>query len=132
MCIRDRPKCTRKVSVTATAKRPNGYKHTGTLVVFTLSEGDNFSKVKVNELSQVDGVTRARKSGDNKIVFSMAVPAANDDEGKITTVVDAVAKQLAAQVVRPITVNDDNADAALDPANDYTSPATSAPEPAQA
>jgi hypothetical protein len=120
------PKCTRKVTVTATAKRPDGHKHTGTLVVFTLSEGDSFSKVKVNELSQVAGVTRARKSSDNKIVFSMAVPVANDDEGKISEVVDAVAKQLAAQVVRPIAVNDDNADAALDPANDYVAPAQAA------
>jgi hypothetical protein len=121
------PKCTRKVTVTATAKRPDKYKHTGTLVVFTLSEGDDFAKVTVGDLSQVDGVTRARKAG-NSIVFSMATPAANDDEGKITQVVDAVAKQLNAMVVRPIEVKDDNADAALDPANDYVSKAASTPE----
>jgi len=119
------PKCTRKVSVTATAKRPDGYKHTGTLVVFTLSEGDDFTKVKVGELSKVDGVTRARKAGSS-IVFSMAEPAANDDEGKITALVDVVAKELRAQVVRPITVDDDNPDAALDPDNDYVAPVRAA------
>lgn len=120
------PKCTRKVTVKATVQRPDGYKHTGTLVTVTLSEGDDFAKVKAAEVSQVDGVTRARKSGGNVIVFSMATPAANDDEGKITTVVDAVAKLLAAQVVRPIDVKDDNDNAALDPANDYVAPVAKA------
>ena len=70
-------------------------------------------------LEKIDGVIRARKSGDSRIVFSMAAPAANDEDGKITEVVDA-------QVTRPIAVTDDNADAALDPANDYVAPSTKA------
>lgn len=121
-----KPECTRKVTAAAAVKRPDGFKHTGTLVTLTLSEGDSFAKVNVRGLEKIDGVVRARKSGDSRIVFSMAAPAANDEDGKITEVVDAVAKKLDAQVTRPIAVTDDNADAALDPANDYVAPSTKA------
>ena len=80
-----KPECTRKVTAAAAVKRPDGFKHTGTLVTLTLSEGDSFAKVNVRGLEKID-----------------------------------------AQVTRPIAVTDDNADAALDPANDYVAPSTKA------
>lgn len=119
------PTHTRKVRAAATVVRNKDGKHTGTRVTVTLEAGEPFKGLKVKQYDGQDGILRTRASSDAyALVFTMSEPAANDDDGKITKVVEALAGKVGAMVVKPITVTDPNPDAALDPANDYVAPAS--------
>lgn len=127
------PVYTRKVSATARIVRNAAGGHTETRVTVTLSAGDPFKGVNAKQHDGKYGILRARVSPDvHSLVFTMSEPAANDEpaeeggDGAITKVIKVIADKLNALLVQPVTVKDDNPDAALNPANDYVAPAKAA------
>lgn len=117
------PTHTRKVRAAARVVRNKDGQHTETRVTVTLEAGEALKGVKAKQYDGKDGILRARVSSDvRSLVFTMSAPVASDEDGKITEVVEAFAAKIGAMVVKPITVTDDNPDAALNPANDYVAP----------
>lgn len=117
-----RPAYTRKVGASARVVRTETGRHTQTLVTIARESGESLKEIAVRKINNVDGVLRARVTSST-IILSMATPVANDDEGAITSLIEAVTEKIDAMLTRPISVHDDDPDAALDPANDYPSTA---------
>lgn len=116
------PKFTRKVSAAAEIQRNDDSVHIGTRITLKVESGANLAGFNADrELDNKDGVLRVRVIGrDAKtLVFLMQHPAANDDESKITAIVEKMAEKLDAMLVRPVTVHEYDEYASLDPAKDF-------------
>jgi hypothetical protein len=116
------PTFTRRVVAQAHVVRRDS-RHVETRVTITLQAGEPLKGLKANQYNGHDGVLRARVTSDTRqLVFAMSEPVANDDDGVITAVTEALTGKISALLVKPIAVVDDDPNAGLNPDNDYASP----------
>ncbi len=116
------PKFTRKVSAAAEIQRNDDGVHIGTRINLKVEAGTNLAGFNADrELDNKDGVLRVRVIGSNRatLVFLMEHPVADDDEGKITAIVEKMTGKIGAMLVKPVTVHEYDEYASLDPAKDF-------------
>lgn len=120
------PQFTRKMSAEANVQRDNNGVHQTTRITMRVAAGDNLNGFNSDRAcDNTDGVQRVRVIGRESsiLIFLMERPAANDDDGAITAVAKKMAEKLSAMLIMPVTVNESDEYAALDPTKDYR-PAT--------